>query len=96
MHAMGPTLEIINSGSLVYRVTVNAGVVVQVHPGQHKCVWAGLFHEARRMEVFEIASGITYFTPREDLMTSPGWVLEIGQAPKYDVLSLRPSDPCKV
>jgi hypothetical protein len=47
------------------------------------------------MEVFALASSTPHYTPLENLMTSPGWVLEIGQRPKYDVLSLRPAKPCK-
>ena len=95
MHPLGPTLEIVNTSSLVYRVTVNPALVVQVHPGQRRCVWAGMFHEARTMEVFALAGSRSDHTPPENLMSSPGWVLEIGQLPKYDVLSLRPAAPCK-
>jgi hypothetical protein len=95
MHPLGPTLEIVNTSSLVYRVTVNPALVVQVYPGQHSCVWAGKFHEARTMEVFAVASSVSHSTPPENLMSSPGWILEIGQLPKYDVLSLRPAKPCR-
>ena len=95
MAPLGPTLEIVNTSSLVYRVTVTPSLVVHVHPGQHKCVWAGTFHEARTMEVMALAGSTSYSTPREDLMSSPGWILELGQAPKYDVLTLRPAKPCR-
>jgi len=96
MHPLGPTLAIVNTSSLVYRVTVHAALVVQVHPGQRMCVWAGKFHEARTMKVLALASSVSHSTPRENLMSSPGWVLEIGQLPRYDVLSLRPAEPCRV
>lgn len=95
MHPLGPTLEIVNTSSLVYRVTVHPALVVQVHPGQRKCVWAGTFHEARTMRVFALAGAASHWTPPENLMNSPGWVLEIGQLPRYDVLSLRPAKPCQ-
>jgi len=95
MHPLGPTLEIVNTSSLVYRVTVSAALVVHVYPGQHACVWAGTINEARTMEVFAPAGSVSYQTPPEDLMSAPGWILEIGQLPKYDVLSLRPAKPCK-
>ena len=96
MAPLGPTLEIVNTSSLVYRVTVNPGLVVQLYPGQRKCVWAGNYHEARTMEVSAPASAVTHHTPPEDLMSAAGWILEIGEVPKYDVLSLRPAPRCKV
>lgn len=95
VRAPGPTLEIVNSSSLVYRVTVHPGLVVQVHPGQRKCVQAGSFSETRTMEVLALASSETHYTPPENLMTSPGWILELGQRPRYDVLTLRPAERCK-
>lgn len=95
MHPLGPTLEIVNTSGLVYRVTVSDALVVHIHPGQRTCVWAGTVHEARTMEVAALASAASYHTPRENLMSSPGWILEIGQLPKYDVLSLRPARPCR-
>jgi hypothetical protein len=95
MPPLGPTLEIVNSSSLAYRVTVSPALVVHVHAGQHACVWAGTIHQARTMEVRALASSVSHYTPPEDLMNAPGWILEIGQQPKYDVLSLRPAKPCK-
>lgn len=95
MHQQGPTLEIVNSSSLVYRVRVSPAVIVNVHPGQHACVWVGRVNETRAIEVQALASTVSHFTPEEDLMSSQGWILEIGQAPKYDVLSLRPAQPCR-
>jgi hypothetical protein len=95
MHRLGPTLEIVNSSGLVYRVTVSAALVVNVHPGQRACVWAGAVNEVRTMEVIALASTTTYHTPPENLMNSSGWILEIGQLPKYDVLTLRPARPCR-
>ena len=94
MPPLGPTLEIVNTSSLVYRVTVHPGLVVQVHPGQRKCVRAGTFHEARTMQVAALADTRAHRTPPENLMSAPGWVLEIGDLPRYDVLSLRPAKPC--
>lgn len=93
---LGPTLEIVNTSSLAYRVTVRPGFVVQVHPGQRKCVRAGNFNEARTIQVMALASTVSHSTPTENLASSPGWILEIGQQPRFDVLSLRPSEPCKV
>jgi len=95
MHRLGPTLEIVNSSGLAYRVTVSAALGVTVHPGQRTCVWAGAVNEVRTMEVVALASTTTYRTPPENLMNSSGWILEIGQLPKYDVLSLRPARPCR-
>ncbi len=94
MPPLGPTLEIVNRSSLVYRVTVRSSLVVQVHPNQRKCVFAGTFSEARTIAVTALASRRTYRTPPENLMSSPGWVLEIEDLPRYDVLSLRPAKPC--
>ncbi|NIM50742.1 MAG: hypothetical protein GTO22_16070 [Gemmatimonadales bacterium] len=94
VHPLGPTLQIVNNTSLAYRVTVGTGVVVQSHPGQTNCVRVGNLNEVRIMEVFALASSVAYHTPPENLMNAPGWILEIGQQPKYDVLSLRPAEPC--
>ena len=89
-----PTLEVVNSTSLVYRVTLGPSRVFQVHPGQRKCVRVGNIHDTRAIEFFALASSRTYTTPPENLMSSPGWIVEIGQQPAYDVLSLRPAEPC--
>lgn len=94
VHPLGPTLQVVNRTSLEYRVTVGTGVVVQSRPGQTSCVRVGTNSAARVMEVFALASSVVYHTPPEDLMSAPGWILEIGQQPKYDVLSLRPAEPC--
>lgn len=94
VHPLGPTLMIVNNTSLEYRVTVGTGVVVQSRPGQTSCVRVGTRSEARIMRVFAMASSVSYYTPPENLMSAPGWILEIGQQPKYDVLSLRPAEPC--
>ena len=95
MHPQGPTLEIVNSSSLVYRVTVSPAIIVNVHPGQRACVWVGKVNETRTIAVQALASSTSHSTPPEDLMGASGWILEIGQSPKYDVLSLRPARPCK-
>jgi hypothetical protein len=92
---LGPTLRIVNNTSLEYRVTVSPGLMVQSRPGQTNCVRVGTVNEVRTMEVFALASTVAYYTPPENLMSAPGWILEIGQQPKYDVLSLRPAEPCK-
>ncbi|MFQ6047641.1 MAG: hypothetical protein ACE5PT_14990 [Gemmatimonadales bacterium] len=94
VHPLGPTLQIVNNTSLEYRVTVGIGVVVQSRPGQTNCIRVGTRSEARIMRVFAMASSVAYYTPPENLMSAPGWILEIGQQPKYDVLSLRPAEPC--
>jgi len=95
MPPLGPTLEIVNESSLVYRVTVSPTIVVQVHPGESKCVRVGMYHEVRTIEVIALASTVPYYTPPENLMSASGWVVEIGQLPLYDLLSLRPAEPCK-
>jgi hypothetical protein len=94
VHPLGPTLRIVNNTSLEYRVTVTPALVVHARPGQTACVRVGNTHEARRIEVFALASARPYYTPVENLMTAPGWILEIGLRPTYDVLSLRPAEPC--
>jgi hypothetical protein len=95
MPPLGPTLEIVNESSLVYRVTVSPAVVVQVYPGESKCVRVGMFHEVRRIEVFALAGSVVHYTPPENLMSASGWVVEIGQLPLYDLLALRPAEPCQ-
>ncbi|MGD2134538.1 MAG: hypothetical protein PVF27_00185 [Gemmatimonadales bacterium] len=94
VHPLGPTLQVVNNTSLEYRVTVGTGVVVQARPGQTSCVRVGSLNEVRVMEVFALASSVRYYTPPENLMSAPGWILELGQQPKYDMLSLRPAEPC--
>ena len=78
----------------MYRVALGPSRVFQVHPGQRKCVRVGNIHDTRAIEFFALASSRTYTTPPENLMSSPGWIVEIGQQPAYDVLSLRPAEPC--
>ncbi len=96
MPPLGPTLEIVNQSGLVYRVTVSPGTVVQVYPGQSKCVRVGKFHEARTIEFFALAGSVRHRTPPENLMSAPGWVVEVGELPRYDLLALRPAKPCDV
>lgn len=95
MMPLGPTLEIFNESSLVYRVTVSAGTVLHLYPGQNKCVYVGRTNKQRRIEFLPMAGSRRYYTPPENLMSESGWVVEIGEFPFYDVLSLRPADPCK-
>ena len=95
MHPLGPTLLIVNESTFVYRVTVGPSLVVVVGPGQSKCVWAGRENEARRMEFFPLAGPVAYYSPYENLMTASGWVVEIAEAPKFDLHSLRPTKRCK-
>jgi len=48
----------------------------------------------RAIEFFALASAQTYRAPPENLTSSPGWIVESGLQPAYDVLSLRPAKPC--
>jgi hypothetical protein len=95
MPPLGPTLQIVNQSSLVYRVTVSPVIVVVVHPGQTTCIRVGMLHGERTIEFFALASRVTHYTPHQNLMSESGWIVEIGELPRYDVLSLRPADPCK-
>jgi len=94
VHPLGPTLQVVNQSSLEYRVTVTPALVVMARPGQTSCVRVGILNDQRTIEVFALASSRPYYAPPENLMSSPGWILEIGQRPTYDVLSLRPAKPC--
>lgn len=95
MPSLGPTLLIVNESSLLYRVTVTPTQVVLVHPNQTTCLQVGMLHGAQTIEFFALASAVRYHTPPQNLMAESGWIVEIGQLPQYDVLSLRPWDPCK-
>lgn len=95
MPPLGPTLELVNESGLVYRVTVSPGIVVQLYPGDNKCVRLGKIHRQRSIEFFPMAGSEAYYTPPENLMSESGWVVEIGELPQYDVLSLRPAYPCR-
>jgi hypothetical protein len=94
MPPLGPTLEVVNHSSLVYRVTLGPSRVFQVHPGQRKCVRVGNIHQTLSIEFLALAGSRTHRTPPENLMSSPGWIVEIGLQPALDVLTLRPADPC--
>jgi hypothetical protein len=94
VNPLGPTLKIVNNTSLEYRVTVSPAQLVMARPGQTTCVRVSNLNQLRIIEVFALASSTPYYTPEENLMNAPGWILEIGQLPRYDVLSLRPAEPC--
>lgn len=94
VNPLGPTLKIVNNSSLEYRVNVSSSQKVMARPGQATCVRVSNVNDVRVMEVFALASTAVYYTPEENLMNSPGWILEIGQRPEYDVLTLRPAEPC--
>ena len=94
VHPLGPTLQVVNNTSLEYRVVVGPGVFVISRPGQTACVRVGTNRHVRAIQVFALASSDEYQTPADNLMNAPGWILEIGQTPRYDVLSLRPAEPC--
>ena len=95
VHPLGPTLEVTNNTSLEYRVTVGPGVVIMARPGMTSCTRIGNLREVRSIEVFALASRTRYYTPVEQLLSQPGWVLDIGMNPQYTIVSLRPAEPCK-
>lgn len=95
MQPLGPTLQIVNKTSFEYRVTVSPSLAVVVHPGQTTCVRLGTLHGLRTVVFHNQASDVTLRSPPQNFMTDSGWIVEIEVVPKYDVLSLRPWDPCK-
>ncbi len=95
MGPLGPTLRIVNKGSFAYRVQVSAGVVAHVYPGQSKCVLMGHYSGLRVIEFSAQGGARRYYTAPENLLSSAGWIVEIGELPKYDVLSFRPARTCK-
>lgn len=90
------TVFVTNQGLGTLTVYSRGFRLATVAPNKSECVKLYRANKGFRLYAKFIGEGHLYESPPFDLMSSRGWQWTLGTTPRFDRLSLVPSDPCEI
>lgn len=91
-----PTLLLRNFSTSPFSIHLGTDRIGTAMPGVASCFILRSLPPGRHELILRAhATRVSIYAPAEDLTSSAGWSIELGQSPSIEVHSLQPAEPCK-